>query len=594
MPDPYQTFKPLLEVNDATDLLGRLRDNCLDYFLAFYGMSDQEAKQARNTFEDVFGDLLRISGLRQLDKASEEAGPLCGLLILFASFFERHGIIGALQSVLNELPASDTWSCLKLISSFKQVHNAEIEYLTVFEDWLQEKPTLGEGAGLALQEFYFHASEKILAKDKPEVWQRLRGKFNEFASSVLVSDELKATLSRMLQVHDDGFSGQRHEANSKVVEWLFVQACKLANVGQGQLIEPDAVMPEGYPSDRLKLPDEIDRLLFSSPEEGGMGAIYERCQDWITNCLDATEDEKILKYLGTYFPRSFLESRFIFASLLNNGEIFQRISEKPRFRILDLGGGTGGNLLGLLDTLAQCSFRKPIEIVAVDGNEKALATLHQVLEHSGYARCLNIVNVENKKVRFGTHLAQFSTGMTQLCAELEGEFDVIMSWKFLNELYRRTFAQALGTYRVAMQCLENKLSANGVCVFLDLCDQIDGSGQWIPTIFARELIQYVQQPSSKLSCLLPLSCALWGLVCQATNCYTQKIFSIEHSQARNDVTKVCFRVLGSKELTRRVMANLAEQDGYSISPTGGGKSCWRGIIKDATVQLNLPDAHVMR
>jgi hypothetical protein len=594
MPDPYQTFRPLLEANDATELNGVLRTNSLDYFLAFYGMTDLEANEKKNAFENVFGDLLGISGFRQLVKESEEVAALRGLLVLFASFFERHGIIGSLQSVLNVLPASDIRSCLELVSSIKQVHDANTGYLAEFEQWLLKNPTLGKGTSLALQEFYFHASEEILAQGASEPWQRLKSKLNKFVSSTLVSPELNATLSSMLLVHEDVFLRKRLEANSQVVEWLFAQACELANVGQGQLIEPDAVMPEYSPSDHMKLPDELDKLLFSSSDESGMGAIYEKGQDWVTNCLDATEDEQVQKYLGTYFPRSFLESKFIFSSLLNNGEIFREFRARPCLRILDLGGGTGGNLLGLLDTLAQCSFRKPIEIVAVDGNEKALTALKKVLKNYGSSQCLNITSVEIKLVRFDSRLEQFSGEISQICAELEGEFDIIMSWKFLNELYRRTLAQAMGTYRVTAQCLESKLSANGICVFLDLCDRIDGSVQWIPTIVARELNQYIQQPSSKLSYVLPLSCALWGLECQATNCYTQKIISVEHSQARNDVTKVCFRVLGSKKLTRSVMTNLAGQEGYSISPTGGGKSCWHGgIIKESTGHLNLPDAHVL-
>ena len=58
--------------------------------------------------------------------------------------------------------------------------------------------------------------------------------------------------------------------------------------------------------------------------------------------LNNTDDDW-LEYIGTYHPRSFCESKWIFNDLFENQIIQSSINQKHEYNILDIGSGTGGN-----------------------------------------------------------------------------------------------------------------------------------------------------------------------------------------------------------------------------------------------------------
>ena len=59
-----------------------------------------------------------------------------------------------------------------------------------------------------------------------------------------------------------------------------------------------------------------------------------------------------LDYLGTYFPRTVLESAIIFEHLMRTmPSVKKMLAERDVIRVLDFGCGTGGELLGFLIAL---------------------------------------------------------------------------------------------------------------------------------------------------------------------------------------------------------------------------------------------------
>ena len=64
-----------------------------------------------------------------------------------------------------------------------------------------------------------------------------------------------------------------------------------------------------------------------------------------------SDREKLQRYLGTYFPRSFAENYIVVGNLLTNSIIRSAWSNKKEFHILDIGSGTGGNLMGFLHAM---------------------------------------------------------------------------------------------------------------------------------------------------------------------------------------------------------------------------------------------------
>ena len=114
----------------------------------------------------------------------------------------------------------------------------------------------------------------------------------------------------------------------------------------------------------MELPKWLDDLIFKE-----LKAQYRPQYSDMTNIDD--DKEKTLKYLGTYFPRSYVESFCIFSDYFNSKK--SDFADKEELSIFDLGSGTGGEIIGLLTVLdEQFPNLKKVSIVALDGNQHAL------------------------------------------------------------------------------------------------------------------------------------------------------------------------------------------------------------------------------
>lgn len=91
-------------------------------------------------------------------------------------------------------------------------------------------------------------------------------------------------------------------------------------------------------------------------------------------------DDKIrtLTYLGTYFPRSFAESYFIFSRLIKKAPAF--FTSKEDLSVLDFCCGTGGEIMGMLTAFKECLPNlRNLNIISLDGNKHALNLFEKVL-----------------------------------------------------------------------------------------------------------------------------------------------------------------------------------------------------------------------
>ncbi len=91
----------------------------------------------------------------------------------------------------------------------------------------------------------------------------------------------------------------------------------------------------------IELPKYIDNFIFNE-----LKGYYEVGQNVDNNLHNDENANK--RYIGTYFPRSLIESFSIFFELYQNTIIKQNLDNKPTLKILDIGTGTGGNILGLM------------------------------------------------------------------------------------------------------------------------------------------------------------------------------------------------------------------------------------------------------
>ena len=97
--------------------------------------------------------------------------------------------------------------------------------------------------------------------------------------------------------------------------------------------------------------------------------------------LENSHDEN-LDYLGTYFPRTVLESAVIFEHLMRTmPSVKKMLAERDVIRVLDFGCGTGGELLGFLIALGwEFNWELPaVEVDAIDGNQDALGMMQDIM-----------------------------------------------------------------------------------------------------------------------------------------------------------------------------------------------------------------------
>lgn len=95
------------------------------------------------------------------------------------------------------------------------------------------------------------------------------------------------------------------------------------------------------------LPQWVDDLIFDELKA-------EYAPDHIRFEYNLNLDSKeVLTYLGTYFPRSYAEVYHLFSKLLFAKEQKTFMGEKNTLNILDLGCGTGGEILGLLNYIRE-------------------------------------------------------------------------------------------------------------------------------------------------------------------------------------------------------------------------------------------------
>lgn len=101
----------------------------------------------------------------------------------------------------------------------------------------------------------------------------------------------------------------------------------------------------------MKIPVHLEELIYRE-----LGGLYSPDYIRATDNLDAGSQD-LKTYLGTYFPRSFVEAYHTFTELLKSDNIKRFICQQRDVSILDLGCGTGGYTLGVVWAATEKSIR---------------------------------------------------------------------------------------------------------------------------------------------------------------------------------------------------------------------------------------------
>lgn len=305
------------------------------------------------------------------------------------------------------------------------------------------------------------------------------------------------------------------------------------------------------------LPSWLDDYIFKI-----LNAKYAPNHEKFNYNLDLTKED-VDKYLGTYFPRSYCESFCIFDNLFGNETFLKLFNDTNKdINILVVGCGTGGELIGLLTIIGKyCSCKRNINIVAIDGNKESINVLKKVLYKYEQVKSINIslTTIEytfDDIISFNVN----TLGTNTL-------FDFILCSKMICEIISIGKGLNDNAYYDYVCKFLPMLNDNGVFYLLDVTTKQNHS-TYNP-ILMNSQIRNAIKTMSDFAILSPLPCAIFSMVCNK-ECFYQKIFTITHSQAINDKSKVAYKLIASKKLIELLGVDKHENNRYLIH---GDKIC---------------------
>ena len=225
---------------------------------------------------------------------------------------------------------------------------------------------------------------------------------------------------------------------------------------------------------------------------------------------------EILNYLGTYFPRSYVESRSIASK-----QILSSFSNKSTISILDFGCGTGGEIIGLLTNIeAYLPSVENVQVVALDGNHHALRLFEKVLNEYRKDSRLKISH------RIAPITIDDSFDLTVLDEIIIGSFDIFISFKAICEFVSKDQFEGNNPYKTIVDTYLPRLTNNGLMILVDVTTYSNVSKEWLPTMMDRGI-------------------AGSGRTIVSRNEGYNQSFFLKHRGTRGaiDVSKVCWRVI---------------------------------------------------
>lgn len=264
----------------------------------------------------------------------------------------------------------------------------------------------------------------------------------------------------------------------------------------------------------VQLPLWLDNLIFEQ-----LGAKYCRSNADMT-VIDWDKND-VLNYLGTYFPRSYAESYCIFSDFFKKQS--EQYADRVELSVFDFGCGTGGEIIGMLDSL-QVHFPRilNVKITALDGNFHALRLLERILSSYSDKSSLNIkLKVQPIVVDDLYDLSVINNNMADI-------YDVFMSFKAVCEFVTKERFEKDNAYGQIVKTFIPKLNNQGVMLLVDVTTYSDVSKDWLP--------QMLDAGISEANCS----------IIQRNENYNQQ-FVVSHSRKRNDISKIAWRIIQKQQ-----------------------------------------------
>jgi len=318
---------------------------------------------------------------------------------------------------------------------------------------------------------------------------------------------------------------------------------------------------------QCNLPKEIDQILFKE-----LGAVYQSGGNFDLNLTNDEQQNKT--YLGTYFPRSFSESYQLFMCLFSNKSIQHVINQKSALNILEIGTGTGGNVVGMMQAMVESGLQsKAINIYSIEGNVNASGYFGKIVDRFNTLHKTRFV-LHQEKIIFSAEMLK--SQMTDYLRVKAIKFDFITSSKFIGEFYNFPGVFGFQLFEGLTEVISDFLQPDGIYILLDVvAGSRDHKCDFKTKIMSDELNDYVNTKSDSLKYIYPNPCACWSSICKTRGCYIEKCFKVSHSSIQNDASNVVYRIMTHKAFANQIISKRVIKEKYEISKKN---ECKSGIV----------------
>lgn len=262
--------------------------------------------------------------------------------------------------------------------------------------------------------------------------------------------------------------------------------------------------------DAMTLPLWLDHLLFKN-----LNAKY--CRSNSNMVVIDWDQQDMLTYLGTYFPRSYVEAYQIFSDHFTT-EI-KEWKQRTAISIFGFGSGTGGEIIGLLMAIQdKLPCVKSVRVFAFDGNDCALRLFEKVLDQVQ----------QHLSFQVASRILPFKIDdfydLSLLDNLIKEQFDIIVSFKAICEFVTKERFEESNAYTVFFDRFLPKIKTNGIMLLADVTTYNNVSQEWLPTM----MDEAIKESHANLI---------------SQNQGFNQVFEVIHSRVASDRSKLAWRLI---------------------------------------------------
>ena len=219
---------------------------------------------------------------------------------------------------------------------------------------------------------------------------------------------------------------------------------------------------------QVVLPNWLDQFLFRD-----LSAVYmKKNKDLVV--LEWDEND-ILGYLGTYFPRSFAESYRIFSYYFKKHK--HEYVLRDTISLFDFGCGTGGELIGFIIAASETLPNlKLLKLKALDGNLHELRYLERILK--------KVALITNLKIEYRLMpvIIDDFYDMKVVTDVITDKYDYIISFKAICEFATKKQFEERNPYEHIINAFLPKLAPGGVFCIADITSFNKITNEWLTVL----------------------------------------------------------------------------------------------------------------